>query len=90
MCVARFAKKNSYICSVERLNARRQTYLKVFSLLSLLENVEVFKYKKTTNSTHVLCSRVAMHLFVHIPHTIQVWGLASFILVRVFPQPSNN
>lgn len=65
-------------------------FTKVFSQ-SLLENVEVFSTRGQTNDTHFLCSRVAMHVScVHIPHTIQVWGVASFILVRVFPQPSNN
>ena len=27
---------------------------------------------------------------MHIPHTIQVWGIASFVSVRVFPQPSTD
>ena len=27
---------------------------------------------------------------MHIPHTIQVWGIVSFVLVRVFPQPSSK
>ena len=48
--------------------------------LSLSENVEVFKCKRTTNSTHSLYSYAAVHLLVYLPHTIQVWGIASFIL----------
>lgn len=34
---------------------------KVFSLLSLIENVEVFKTERQTNSTHFLYSYVALH-----------------------------
>ena len=48
--------------------------------LSLSENVEVFNDNRTTDNTHFLFSCVAMHLLVYLPHTIQVWGIASFIL----------
>ena len=48
--------------------------------LSLSENVEVFNDNRTTDNTHSLYSYVAMHLLVYLPHTIQVWGIASFIL----------
>ena len=32
----------------------------------------------------------ALIVSVFYPHIIQVWGLESFIFVRVFPQPSCN
>ena len=35
--------------------------LKVFFAQSPLENVAVFKNRRTTNSTHFLCSYVTMH-----------------------------
>ena len=38
-----------------------------------------FKQRRGYDNTHSLYSYVAMHLSVHIPHTIQVWGLVSFI-----------
>ena len=59
-----------------------KTYILVESVfaLSLSENVEVFECKRTTNSTHFLFSYVAIHLLAYLPHTIQVWGIASFIL----------
>ena len=48
--------------------------------LSLSENVEVFECKRATSNTYFLYSYVAMHLRVYTPHTIQVWGIVSFIL----------
>ena len=36
--------------------------VKVFSLLSLIENVEVFKTEGQTNGTHFLYSYVALHV----------------------------
>ena len=48
--------------------------------LSLSENMEVFECKRATSNTHFLYSYVAMHLRVYTPHTIQVWGIVSFIL----------
>ena len=35
-------------------------------------------------------ARNALIFRVFYPHIIQVWGLVSFIFVRVFPQPSCN
>ena len=57
--------------------------------LSLSENVEVFECKRATSNTHFLYSYVAMHLSVYLPHTIQVWGIASFIVVKVLSEPSD-
>ena len=34
-----------------------------------------------------LYSYVAVRILRTYPHTIQVWGIASFIVVKVFPQP---
>ena len=48
---------------------------------SLSENVEVFKDNRTTDNTHSLYSYVAIHLWCIYPHTIQVWGIVSFIVV---------
>ncbi|MBR5824361.1 MAG: hypothetical protein IKY67_09500 [Paludibacteraceae bacterium] len=42
--------------------------------------MEVFECKRATSNTHFLYSYVAMHLRVYTPHTIQVWGIVSFIL----------
>ena len=57
--------------------------MKVFSQ-SLIENVEVFKTVGQTNSTHFLYSYVAVRFLRTYPHTIQVWGIVSFITVRSF------
>ena len=54
--------------------------LKVFSQ-SYYENVEVFL---TTGRRTTLISCIAMCGYaqiVHIPHTIQVWGIVSFVVV---------
>ena len=56
--------------------------------LSLIENVEVFRTEGETNDTHFLYSYVAVRILRIYPHTIQVWGIVSFISVRVIPQPS--
>ena len=56
--------------------------------LSLIENVEVFRAEGETNDTHFLYSYVAVRILRIYPHTIQVWGIVSFISVRVIPQPS--
>ena len=61
--------------------------LKVFSQ-SLLENVEVFKRE---DKRIALISCICMGVLVHsvpMPHALQVWGIVSFILSKVFPQPS--
>ena len=58
----------------------RHIITKVFSLLSLQRNLENFTTNGQTNSTHFLCSYAA-HQTWCVPHTIQVWGIASFILV---------
>ena len=61
------------------------TYLmKVFSLLSLTRNLENFTTKRITTA---LISCIAMWLctfLVYTPHTIQVWGLVSFIFSWAF------
>ena len=47
--------------------------------------------KGQTNGTHFLCSYVAMPVFcVHTPHTIQVWGIASFVLFGFFHNHLSN
>lgn len=53
--------------------------MKVFSLLSLYRKSDSFQRNEDKDNTHFLYSHVAMHLTVHLPHTIQVWGLVSFI-----------
>ena len=75
-----FTKKNLHLYSdwVD-LYSIRYIIESVFAL-SLSENVEVFNDNRTTDNTHFLFSYVAMHLLVYLPHTIQVWGIASFIL----------
>lgn len=49
--------------------------------LSLIENVAIFYEERTTNSTHFLFS-YASSTICTVSHTIQVWGIASFILFR--------
>ena len=56
-----------YLCSMQRRKCVKQTYLmKVFSQ-SLIENVEVFISKRTTNSTHFLYSYVAVRFLRTYP-----------------------
>ena len=55
--------------------------------LSLTENVEVFNNNGTTNSTHS-CLDNGMGFLYPYPISIRVWGIASFIVVKVLPQPS--
>ena len=58
--------------------------MKVFSLLSLLENVEVFNARGRTKNAHILFRmRLCMSL-VHNPISIQVWGLCRLFLHRSF------
>ena len=54
---------------------------KCFSLLSKIENVEVFNCKWTERTSLISCIVIGLcTLLVHLPHTIQVWGIVSFIL----------
>ena len=46
--------------------------------------MEIFWSKGYSNSTHFLYSYVAVRILRTYPHTIQVWGIVSFILLRVF------
>lgn len=77
-----------YICIALHL-VRALHIESVFAVLQ--ENVEVFKNEGWTNDTHSLFAYGRRHTeknSVFYPHIVQVWGLASFIFVRVFPQPS--
>ena len=63
--------------------------LKVFSL----SYKKMWKFSRTRDErmTLITCMLMAENtLFINVshPHIIQVWGLASFIIVRVIPQPS--
>ena len=63
--------------------------LKVFSLS--FKKMWKFSRTKDERMTLITCMLMAENtLFINVsyPHNIQVWGLASFILVRVIPQPS--
>ena len=40
------------------------------------------------NSTHFLYSYVAVRIQRTYTHTIQVWGIVSFIFARVLSEPS--
>ena len=39
------------------------------------------------NSTHILCSYVAIRILRIYPHTIQVWGIVSFVFAWVLSEP---
>ena len=54
----------------------------VFAVLS--RKCGSFHKRGQTNSTHFLYSYVAVRLLRTYPHTIQVWGIVSFITVRSF------
>ena len=63
--------------------------LKVFSL----SYKKMWKFSRTMDKRMTLTACLYMAgdaLFINVshPHNIQVWGLASFIFVRVIPQPS--
>ena len=63
--------------------------LKVFSL----SNKKMWKFSRTKDErmTLITCLYMAENVLIFsafYPHIIQVWGLVSFIFVRVFPQPS--
>ena len=63
--------------------------LKVFSL----SYKKMWKFSRTkdermTLTTCLLVVENTLIINVFYRHVIQVWGLASFIFVRVFPQPS--
>ena len=45
------------------------------------------KAKGYSNNTHFLCSYVDYARFVLQPHTIQVWGIVSFIFAWVLSEP---
>ena len=48
---------------------------------NIAQNMEVFNDNRTTDNTHSLYSYAAIHLWCIYPHTIQVWGIVSFIVV---------
>ena len=58
--------------------------LKVFSLLFLCENVEVFKAIGQTNSTHFLYSYVAMHGLCIYPILFKCGALYRLLSLRSF------
>ena len=65
--------------------------LKVFSL----SYKKMWKFSRTKDERMTLtpCLFMAGNTLIYsvfYPHIIQVWGLVSFIFVRVFPQPSCN
>ena len=47
-----------------------------------------FQNERIDEQALISCVVCDYALFVYIPHTIQVWGIASFIFIRVIPQPS--
>ena len=57
--------------------------------LSLTENVEVFK-KQRDNEQHSFLFRLCGKGMLCPTYliSIRVWGIVSFIVVKVFPQPS--
>ena len=64
-----------------------QDMLKVFSHCP---NLKMWKFSITTgqtNSTHS-CLYNGMGFLYPYPISIRVWGIASFTVVKVFPQPS--
>ncbi len=54
-------------------------YESVFAVLS--RKCGSFHKRGQTNSTHFLYSYVAVRIQRTYPHTIQVWGIVSFILL---------
>ena len=82
-----FFKIIAYICIA--LHLVRAYILKVFSQ----SYKKMWKFSRTKDERITLTpclfmARNALIVSVFYPHIIQVWGLASFIFVRVFPQPS--
>ena len=64
------------------------TYCESVFRESLLENVEVFKTSRTIrNNTHFRIDTCGWSRSAY-PISIRVWGIVSFSLARVFPQPS--
>lgn len=80
-----------YLCDVFREQSCQALHIESVFALSFQENVEVFNESKdTTDNTHS-CYRqgeVCPNGHACAPISIRVWGIASFILIRVFPQPS--
>ena len=73
-------KKNSNFVALVGDDIPANYILKVFSLLSLYENVEVIECKRTTNGTHTLYMFRSKDTCCVLPYSVQVWGVASFVL----------
>ena len=85
-----FLKNFSYICRVKRLSRPTLHICESVFRKSLHENVEVFLAKGRTEQ-HSLSYRylwTGTFCVPWYPISIRVWGIVSFILARVFPQPS--
>ena len=86
--VVRFAKIISIFVVSNDLLSLDEHILKVFSHILCRKSDSFNKAKGYSDNTHILCSRVAMHACcVYIPHTIQVWGIVSFIFAWVLSEP---
>ena len=66
------------------LSVRRTYFNESVFALSLLENVEVFEYKGTTNNTHILFSYVAAHVLCIYPILFKCGVLYRLFLYRSF------
>ena len=63
-------------------------FTKVFFAFVLNRKCGSFQCKWTKRTSLISCVVMELHNSWCIPHTIQVWGIVSFILAWVFPQPS--
>ena len=80
-----------YLCAVFREESCGTLHIESVFALSFQENVEVFNESKdTTDDTHSCCRQgeVCPNGHACAPFLYECGGIASFILIRVFPQPS--
>ena len=80
-------KNFSYICNALRHHRRLVEHFheSVF-VLSEVGNVEVFDNNRMTNNT-LTCAAMWRHAFCVFTSYCSSVGIASFIVVKVFPQP---
>lgn len=82
LSVVRFAEIIFYICGVERLFAHRLHILKVFSHCPY---VKMWKFSEVKDGRTALIPCIyATGVPTPIVYHTQVWGIVSFILLRVF------
>ena len=87
LSVVRFAEIIFYICGVERLFAHRLHILKVFSHCPY---VKMWKFSEVKDGRTALIPCIyAIGVPTPIYCYIQVWGIASFIVVKVLSEPSD-